>query len=112
MLRVSVHVGDDASPIAGLPGHAATTFLHRFIASPSPDVPDIEQLFELKSRRDDHVSGVARDRTIAFGQADDEELQALGDVEVTGGYLYQRGWTTAPTARLLHDYGQGGPTKT
>ena len=50
--------------------------------------------------------------TIAFGQADDEELQALGDVEVTGGYLYQRGWTTAPTARLLHDYGQGGPTKT
>jgi hypothetical protein len=104
VLQVSVHVPEDAGPIAALPGHSASTFLHRYIASPSPDVPEIEQLFEL-TLAGTRMSPVWPGKgMIRFGEADDEELSELGDVEVTGGYLYQRGWTTAPVARLLHDY--------
>ncbi len=107
VLRLSVHVPEDAQAIQALPGHAASTFLHRYIASPSPDVPDIEQLFELTLDNMSMSPVWPGQGAIAFGHADDEELRALGDVDVTGGYLYQRGWTTAPKARLLYDYGPG-----
>lgn len=104
VLRLSVQVGASAQPLDALPGHSASTFLYRFIASPSPDVPDIEQLFELPltSMRSSPIwSGEGE---LLFGQAIDEELGELGTPEVTGGYLYQRSWITAPVARLLHDY--------
>lgn len=104
VLRLSVQIPEAARPLEGLPGHNASTFLYRFIASPSPDVPDIEQLFELPltgTRSSPVWSGHGE---IAFGASADEELPELGTPEVTGGYLYQRAWVTAPVARLLHDY--------
>lgn len=109
VLRVSVRIPPSARPLDALPGHSASTFLYRYIASPSPDVPDVEQLFELPltgTRMSPVWSG---EGTIAFGEADDEELSDLGTPEVTGGYLYQRAWVTAPVARLLHDYRAASP---
>lgn len=104
VLRVAVEIPDDAEPIASLPGHAASTLLYRYIASPSPEVPDIEQLFELGLANTSMSPIWPGQGTVVFGKAEDEELSILGDVQVTGGYLYQRGWTTAATARLLYDY--------
>lgn len=108
VLRLSVQVPDDAQPMTALPGHAASTFLYRYIASPSPDVPDIEQLFELGLANTSMSTVWPGMGTVSFGTAEDEELSMLGDLTVTGGYLYQRGWTTSASARLLHDYGQDG----
>lgn len=104
VLRLAVEIPAEAKPLGKLPGHGASTFLYRYIASPSPDVPDVEQLFELQLAgvRSSEVWAGAGE--IEFGASSDEELPELGPVEVTGGYLYQRGWTTAPVARLLHDY--------
>ncbi|NNM71441.1 acetoacetate decarboxylase family protein [Enterovirga aerilata] len=107
VLSLSVAVPDGGQPLDRLPGHSASTFLYRFVASPSPDVPDLEQLFELPlggTRMSPVWAGTGE---LTFGTAPDEELAELGAIEVTGGYLYQRGWTTDRVARLLHDYGTG-----
>lgn len=104
VMRLSVQIPDEAQAIAALPGHAASTFLYRYIASPSPDTADVEQLFELGLANTAMSPIWPGTGAVSFGQAEDEELSILGEVAVTGGYLYQRGWTTAPTARLLHDY--------
>jgi hypothetical protein len=104
VLRLQVEIPKGATPIAALPGYAAASFLYRYVPSPSPDVPDIEQLFELpfsNVRMSPVWAGTGR---LEFGDAPDEELTELGPIEVTGGYAYQRGWTTDRVARLLHDY--------
>jgi Acetoacetate decarboxylase (ADC) len=104
VLSVRVSLPEAARTVEGLPGHAAATFLYRYLPSPSPDVPDIEQLFELPFSNLSMSPVWVGEGAVAFGEAPDEELADLGPVEVTGGYLYRRGWTTDRTARLLHDY--------
>lgn len=107
VLGMAVTFEDGGEPLDALPGHAASTFLYRYIASPGPDVPDIEQLFEL-GFTNVSMSGI-RGGTgqISFGDAEDEDLDLLGKVEVTGGFAYQRGWTTDRKARLLQDFTSG-----
>lgn len=104
VMRLSVSIPEGAAPLERLPGHGASTFLYRYIASPSPDVPEVEQLFELPLTGTRASPVWAGSGTIEFGASPDEELNGLGDITITGGYLYQRGWTTAPVAKLLHDY--------
>ena len=104
VLQVQVALADDARTVAALPGHAAGTFLYRYIPSPSPDVPDVEQLFDLPFSNVSMSPVWVGSGRVEFGAAPDEELAALGPVEATGGYAYQRGWTTDRVARLLHDY--------
>lgn len=104
VLNLAVEFEDGGKPIDALPGHGGSTFLYRYIASPSPDVGDVEQLFELTLQNVTTENILSGRGSISFGEAPDEELAALGEVEVTGGFAYQRGWTTAPTARLLKDY--------
>lgn len=107
VLDMSVTFEDGGKSLDTLPGHAASTFLYRYIASPSPDVGDVEQLFEL-GFTNLSMSGIrAGTGRLSFGIAEDEDLDLLGEVEVTGGFAYQRGWTTDRTARLLHDYTTG-----
>lgn len=104
VLDLAVTFDGDGVPLQALPGHAASTFLYRYIASPSPDVPDIEQLFELPFTNVS-MANIRQGRgQLHFGDAEDEDLDLLGTVEVTGGYAYQRGWTTDRKARLLRDY--------
>jgi hypothetical protein len=103
-LRVQVTLPEDAKTLSALPGYAAATFLYRYIPSPSPDVRDVEQLFDLPFSNVSMSQIWAGDGTVDFGEAPDEELATLGPVQATGGYIYQRGWTTDRVARLLHDY--------
>ena len=105
VLRLQVTLPDDATTVPALPGHAAGTFLYRYVPSPSPDVPDVEQLFDLPFSNVTMSPVWVGSGAVEFGDAPDEELPSLGAVEVTGGYVYQRGWTTDRVARLLHDYG-------
>lgn len=105
VMHLSVTLDPDGPQLQALPGHGGSTFLYRYIPSPGPDTRDVEQLFELPL-----ANVVTRDirqgeGSLEFGSASDEELDALGRIEVTGGFAYERGWTTAATARLLHDYG-------
>ena len=104
VMRLSVTLDREAPTLDALPGHAGSTFLYRYIPAPGPDVDDVEQLLVLPLgdivTRDIRAGSGA----LSFGVAPDEELKDLGEIEVTGGYSYQRGWTTACRARLLHDY--------
>ena len=104
VLELAVTFDNGGIPLQALPGHAASTFLYRFVASPSPDVADIEQLFEL-GFTNVSMSGIRQGQGhLRFGEAEDEDLDLLGTVEITGGYAYQRGWTTDRSARLLRDF--------
>lgn len=106
VMRLSVSLDPESPALDALPGHGGSTFLYRYIPSPGPDVREVEQLFELPLGNvvtTDIRSGTG---TLEFGVSADEELCDLGPVEVTGGFTYERGWTTAPVARLLKDYGE------
>lgn len=106
VLSLDVEFAGGGEPLEALPGLAAGSFLYRYIASPSPDVPEVEQLFELPFSNVS-MSGIrAGTGHLRFGNAPNEELDMLGEVEVTGGYAYERGWTTDRVARLLKDYNQ------
>lgn len=108
VMRLQVSLPQDARTIEALPGYAAGSFLYRYIPSPSPDVPDVEQLFDLPFSNVSMSPIWAGEGIVEFGDAPDEELSALGPLQMTGGYVYQRGWTTARVARLLHDYQKAG----
>jgi acetoacetate decarboxylase len=109
ILRMSVTFEGEGEAIAALPGHGGSSFLYRYIASPGPDIPEVEQLMELSFtnvKMSDIRSGTG---SLEFFDAPNEELSLLGEVEVTGGFSYQRGWTTDRTAKLLHDYTESAP---
>lgn len=106
VLSLAVKFEDGGDDLDALPGHGGSTFLYRYVASPSPEVPDVEQLFELGFTNVSMRSIRGGTGSLSFGEAPDEELSALGDVEVTGGFAYERGWTTDRVAKLLWDYNQ------
>lgn len=105
VLRVRVDLAD-AEPLDALPGLGEASFLYRYVPSPSPNIPAVEQLLELpfSSVR---TEGVQRgEGAIELFDAPEEELTDLGDVEPLDGFVYQRGWTTDRVATLVHDYAQ------
>ena len=104
VMRVEVRFGPGARKLDRLPDYGATTFLYRYVPSPSPDVDDIEQLFELGFSNVKTADIWAGDGHLVFGAAADEELTDLGPLRILGGYTYRRGWTTDRNARLIHDY--------
>lgn len=107
VVRLSIDFEDGGEVVQSLPGHGGSTFLYRYIASPGPDVADVEQLFELPFTNVSMGEIRSGRGEVAFFDAEDEEVTTLGAVEVTGGFAYQRGWTTDRTAKLLHDYSGG-----
>lgn len=104
ILRMSVTFDGEGETLAALPGHGGSTFLYRYIASPGPEIPEVEQLMELSFTNVSMRNIRAGQGTLEFFDAPNEELSSLGKVEITGGFSYQRGWTTDRTATLLHDY--------
>jgi hypothetical protein len=103
-MRLSVRLDGGGEPLDVLPGHGGSTFLYRYIPSPGPDTRDVEQLFELPLANVFTRNIRRGEGALEFGAAPDEELIDLGPIEITGGFSYERGWTTAPVARLLKDY--------
>lgn len=103
IIRASVEVGATPQRIDKLPDFGSTTFLHRYLPGAGPAVPTVDALLELK------LSNVAMSPVtvgkgeLQFAGSEDEELDLLKDVEVTGGYLYQRGWTTDAVATPVQD---------
>jgi hypothetical protein len=104
VLRMSVTFEGEGETVAALPGHGGSSFLYRYIASPGPEIPEVEQLLELSFTNVSMSEIRSGTGTLEFFDAPNEELTSLGKVEVTGGFSYQRGWTTDRTAKLLHDY--------
>lgn len=104
VLSASVEMGEDAQPLDSLPSYGSTTFLYRYLASPGPDIPEVEQLLELQ------LSNVAMSDiwrgspSLHLAGDDNEELDQLGETEVLEGYCYKRGWTLDRQARLVYDY--------
>ena len=104
VLRVELEFGASTQKLDAMPDFTAASLLYRYIASPGPDIDEVEQLLELaftNVKSADIWSGTGR---VQFGSAADEELSDLGQVRVLGGYAYRRGWTTDRKATLLHDY--------
>ena len=104
VLRVEVELGDSAARLDAMPDFGSASWLYRYVASPGPEIDEVEQLLELgfsNVRSADIWSGTGR---VVFGNADDEELSSLGAVRVLAGYSYRRGWTTDRQARLVRDY--------
>lgn len=104
VLRAEVSIDENATQAGKLPNFPATTFLYRFIPSPSPDVDDVDQLFEIGFANTTMADIWIGEGRIEFGEAPNEELVNLGEVDCIEGYIYRRGWTTDRTARLLRDY--------
>ncbi len=105
IIRASVEVGSTPTIIEKLPDFGTTTFLRRYLPSVGPGVATVDELLELK------LSNVATSPVtvgkgeIQFCGSEDEELDLLGDVEIVGGYLYQRGWTTDAVATPVANAG-------
>lgn len=104
VLDLTVRIPQGAAPLDRLPAYGDTTFLYRYLASPGPGIAEVEQLLELPLSNVAMADIWGGEGQLAFGSADNEELGDLGAVEVTGGFLYKRGWTTAAEARLVIDY--------
>ena len=105
IMEVGVALGADAGQLPGLPSYGATTFLYRYLASPGPGIAELSQLLELELtnvRTTDVWQGTPH---LKLHAADNEELAALGELELVDGYLYRRGWTLDRSARLVCDYG-------
>jgi hypothetical protein len=103
IIHATVEVGTEPKIIERLPDFGSTTFLHRYLPGCGPDVATVDELLELKLG-DIASSPVTVGRgELRFAGSEDEELDLLGDVEVTGGYLYQRGWTTDAAATPVAD---------
>ena len=108
VIRADVALGENAAPLESLPAYGATTFVYRYLASPGPGIPEVNQLLELPLANV-RMAGVWRGTpSLHRGSADNEELDRLGPVEVLEGYLYRRGWTLDRKARLLRDYAVHG----
>ncbi|GHC67492.1 hypothetical protein GCM10010136_11590 [Limoniibacter endophyticus] len=108
VIRLSVTLDQDALPLEALPGHGGSTFTYRYLASPGPDIAEVEQLLELPFTNVSMRNIRPGHGEIELFDGIDEELGQLGALTVTGAFIYERGWTTDRTARLLHDYTKDG----
>ncbi|MGE0801912.1 MAG: acetoacetate decarboxylase family protein [Lautropia sp.] len=98
IIRAAVDVGSSPRVIDKLPDFGSTTFLHRYLAGAGPEIATVDQLMELRLADVASSPVTVGKGELEFTGAEDEELDLLGNVEVTGGYLYQRGWTTDAVA--------------
>lgn len=101
IIRASVEVGHQPKVIDKLPDFGSTTFLRRYLPGAGPAVATVDELLELKLSNVETSPVTVGKGEVQFCGAEDEELDLLRDVEVTGGYLYQRGWTTDAVATPL-----------
>jgi len=103
IIRAAVDLGPTPKEIERLPDFGSTTFLHRYLASSGPGIPEVNMVAELKLT-DIQMSKVLVGRgELHFEGSEDEELDLLNDSEVLDGYLYQRAWTTDAVATPVLD---------
>lgn len=84
--------------------HGDRAYLLRHIPQVGPSLPEIRQLVALPlagAKTGDVYSGSG---TLLIGDAENEDLDPLRDVEVIGGNAYKSGWTTDTVLELLEDY--------
>lgn len=104
IIRIKVSLDAASEQLTSLPAYGSTTFGYRYLASPGPGIPAVDQLLG-SSPGNVRFAGIWRGRPwLQLGAGDNEELTQLGDIEVLEGYLYRRGWTLDRNARLIHDY--------
>jgi acetoacetate decarboxylase len=104
VLNMSVELDEDSEQLDALPSYGATTFLYRYLASPGPEIPAVDQLLELPLTNV-KMADVWRGKPhLTLGDGDNEELARLGNLELLDGFLYRRGWTLDRSAKLVHDY--------
>ncbi len=101
IIHATVEVGHQPTVIEKLPDFGSTIFLHRYLAGAGPQVATVDELLELKLSNVASSPVTVGKGEVRFCGSEDEELDLLGEVEVTGGYLYQRGWTTDALAVAL-----------
>lgn len=101
-LGVEIEQEEDA---AGDPfQHGQRAYLLRHFPSVGPKIPETRQLVALslgQARTGDIFSGKPH---MMIGDAENEDLEPLRDVELVRGYTYKSGWETDTVLDLLHDY--------
>jgi hypothetical protein len=104
IISLSVELDGSSEKLDALPSYGATTFVYRYLASPGPDIAEVDQLLELPLSNI-RMADIWRGKpSLELNSGDNEELDQLGDIEVLEGFLYKRGWTLDRKARLVHDY--------
>lgn len=98
LIHASVELGANPQILDKLPDFGSTTFLHRYLAASGPEIAEVDELLELKLTNVSMSSVTVGKGELQFFPAEDEELEQLNGAEITGGYLYQRGWTTDAVA--------------
>lgn len=103
LLDVGIEVERAEEP-SGLARQGDRVFMVRYFPSSGPDIPEVRQLTSLKlrgARTQDVFSGTP---FLRFGESDNEELEALRDVEPVRAFTYRQGWTTDTVEELVLDY--------
>jgi hypothetical protein len=98
IIHATVEIGTEPKVIDKLPDFGATTFLYRYLPSCGPGVATVDELLELRLTNVAMSPVTVGKGELRFFPAEDEELDILNGAEITGGYLYQRGWTTDAVA--------------
>lgn len=101
-----VALGVDTSngaALAELPHFGDVSFLYRYIPSPGPGIPQVEQLLQLGFTNVSTQNIRSGEGNVTFHAGPQEELADLGEVDVVQGFTYDRGWTTSASAVLLED---------
>lgn len=104
VFEVGVKVEREEQPGANAAQHGQRAYLLRHIPSVGPKLPEIRQLVALplgQSRTGDMFSGEPH---LLIGDADNEDLEPLRDVELVRGDIYKSGWQTDTVLELLRDY--------
>jgi hypothetical protein len=91
-------------PDDGIPSYGHRIYTYRYLPSPSPDVPDSQQLFGLNLGNATTINVWKGEGFVNFQDGSNEELEAFQPTEIVSAYYFQRGWTTDTTAELIKDY--------
>ena len=104
IIQLNVALDETSKQLDALPSYAATTFVYRYLASPGPDIAEVDQLLELPLSNVKMADVWQGTPSLTLNSGDNEELDQLGDIDVLDGFLYKRGWTLDRKAKLVYDY--------
>lgn len=102
LLHVGVELVEQVAADA-IPSYGHRVYTYRAIPSPSPDAPDLNQLFAVDLDAARTIDAWRCTGTVELFDSPDEDLAGLAPLEVVHAYAFQRGWTTKTTASLIRE---------
>ncbi|MFS8499515.1 MAG: acetoacetate decarboxylase family protein [Micromonosporaceae bacterium] len=106
VFEIGVEIEQAEEPAGNTGQHGQRAYLLRHLPAVGPKIQEVRQLVALplaNVRTGDVFSGKPH---LAIGDAENEDLEPLRNVELVRGYTYKSGWTTDTVLELLRDYNE------